>query len=143
MAHVTHNCQDGSIGTRQACDNNGPRVKQQQKDVLTIPGMFNFHGGVAIRFWQNIMRQGYYSTYIIAPSLSFLVIDILQLTFPARFLYTHTQLVNPLNCADDCYQLLFVGVQILLSVFLQITYLGIFFYFLLFKNDSRQIVNSH
>ena len=68
MAHVTHNCQDGSIGTRQACDNNGPRVKQQQKDVLTIPGMFNFHGGVAIRFWQNIMRQGYYSTYIIAIS---------------------------------------------------------------------------
>ena len=93
MAHVTHNCQDGSIGTRQACDNNGPRVKQQQKDVLTIPGMFNFHGGVAIRFWQNIMRQGYYSTYIIAPSLSFLVIDILQLTFPASYIHTHSQLI--------------------------------------------------
>ena len=140
MAHVTHNCQDGSIGTRQACDNNGPRVKQQQKDVLTIPGMFNFHGGVAIRFWQNIMRQGYYSTYIIA--ISFIPCHRHPTADIPRPPYTHTQLVNPLNCADDCYQLLFVGVQFLLSVFLQITYLGIFFYFILFKND-RQIVNLH
>ena len=69
--------------------------------------MFNFHGGVAIRFWQNIMRQGYYSTYIIA--ISFIPCHRHPTADIPRPPYTHTQLVNPLNCADDCYQLLFVG----------------------------------
>ena len=141
MAHVTHNCQDGSIGTRQACDNNGPRVKQQQKDVLTIPGMFNFHGGVAIRFWQNIMRQGYYSTYIIA--ISFIPCHRHPTADIPRplLIHTHSQLILLIvqMIATNCFLL---GFRFFSVFFCKLPTQASFFYFIIFKND-RQIVNLH